>query len=138
MYVRFTSCVYKESSNENVTCQNRCNETISESSIGIFFLSFSSFAPNGPFLYSLKTSENLTVLCFFRRKEKRCIGNKWANRLFSDRENDYLLNIVWRLILKLLGRLHIWAQTYKYLKKSYDQLQLCFYDWVFTFTIFIC
>ena len=35
------------------------------------------FAPNGPFLYSLKTPENITVFWCFQGLEKGCIGNKW-------------------------------------------------------------
>ena len=34
---------------------------------------FNPFVPNAPFLYPLKTSENLTV-------EKGCIGNKWVKK----------------------------------------------------------
>ena len=33
------------------------------------------YAPNAPFLYLLKTSENLTV----QKVEKGCIGNEWVN-----------------------------------------------------------
>ena len=35
------------------------------------------FVPNAPFLYPLKTSENLTVFCF-HGVEKGCIGTKWV------------------------------------------------------------
>ena len=47
----------------------------------VFFLevSVNPFAPNAPFLYLLKTSENLTVFSCFQRVEKRRIGNKWVN-----------------------------------------------------------
>ena len=41
------------------------------------FLNISSLVPSAPFLYPLKTSENLTVFCF-RGVEKRCIGNEWV------------------------------------------------------------
>ena len=36
------------------------------------------FVPNAPFLYPLKTSENLTVFLCFQGLEKGCIGNKWV------------------------------------------------------------
>ena len=39
---------------------------------------FNPFAPNVPFLYPLKTSENLTVFWYFQGVEKGCIGNKWV------------------------------------------------------------
>ena len=41
-------------------------------------LSVNSFDPNAPFLYPLKTSENLQVFCF-QRLGKACIGNEWVN-----------------------------------------------------------
>ena len=44
------------------------------------------FVPNAPFLYPLKTSENLRVFwCFdvFRVLEKGCIGNEWVNETVS-------------------------------------------------------
>ena len=37
------------------------------------------FVPNKPFLYLLKTSENLMVFWCFQDEEKGCIGNKWIN-----------------------------------------------------------
>ena len=37
------------------------------------------FVPNAPFLYFLKTSEHLTVFCFFQGVEKRCIWNESVN-----------------------------------------------------------
>ena len=37
------------------------------------------FVPNAPFLYPLKTLENLTFFLCFRGVEKECIGNKWVN-----------------------------------------------------------
>ena len=38
------------------------------------------FVPNKPFLYPLKTSENLKVLWCFQGVKKGCIGNKWLKR----------------------------------------------------------
>ena len=37
---------------------------------------FNPFIANAPFLYSLKTSENLTIFRCFQGVEKECIGNK--------------------------------------------------------------
>ena len=38
--------------------------------------SFNPFIPNAPFLYPLKTSENITVFWCFQAVEKGCIVNK--------------------------------------------------------------
>ena len=38
--------------------------------------------PNAPFLYPMKTAENLTVFCCFQGVDKECIGNKWV-KFFS-------------------------------------------------------
>ena len=43
----------------------------------IFHL-FNPFVPNPPFLYSLKTSENLTVYGYFQGVEKGSFGSKWV------------------------------------------------------------
>ena len=47
-------------------------------------LSINRFVPNAPFLYPLKTSENL-----FSGVQKGCIGYKWVNVL---RELDFSVN----------------------------------------------
>ena len=39
--------------------------------------SVNPFVPNAPFLYPLKTSENLTVFLCFQGVQKECIGNEW-------------------------------------------------------------
>ena len=44
------------------------------------------FVPNAPFLYPLKTSENLTVFWCFQGVGKRCIGSKWIK--FTN--NEYM------------------------------------------------
>ena len=44
----------------------------------MFESSLSSFVPNAPFLYLLKTSEKLTVFWCFQGVEKGCIGNEWV------------------------------------------------------------
>ena len=57
------------------------------SSFWFFVLPFPSsdvinpFVPNVPFLYPLKTSENLTVFQCFQGLGKGCIGNEWVNML---------------------------------------------------------
>ena len=45
---------------------------------------FNPFAPNAPFLYSLKTSENRKVFWCFQGIEKWCIGNKYVNLRFPE------------------------------------------------------
>ena len=44
---------------------------------------FNPFLPNEPFLYPLKTSENLILMVFwyFQGAEKECIRNKWVKSL---------------------------------------------------------
>ena len=37
------------------------------------------YLPNAPFLYSLKTSENLAVFGCFQGLGKGCVENKWVN-----------------------------------------------------------
>ena len=37
------------------------------------------FIPNAPFLYPLRTSENLTAFWYFKRVEKGCFGNKYVD-----------------------------------------------------------
>ena len=37
------------------------------------------FVPNAPFLYPLKTSENVSVFRCFQGVEKRCIAKEWVN-----------------------------------------------------------
>ena len=52
--------------------------------------------PNAPFLYPLKTSENVTVFWCFQGVGKGCIGNKWVkgklNALddFKNKEQKYM------------------------------------------------
>ena len=41
---------------------------------------FNSFVRRPPFLYPLKTSENLTIFWCFQEVEKGCIRNNWANQ----------------------------------------------------------
>ena len=54
-----------------------------------FFLNL--FAPNAPFLYHLKTSENRKVFWWFQGVEKGCIGNKWVNNIFCKYKLIHLL-----------------------------------------------
>ena len=39
------------------------------------------FVPSAPFLYPLKTSENLTVFWCFQEVEKGRIGNEWVKEI---------------------------------------------------------
>ena len=48
---------------------------------------YNLFVANAPFLYPLKSSENLTVFLFF---QKGWIGNKWDNETFS--ENNSIID----------------------------------------------
>ena len=45
---------------------------------GKLLFALNPFVPNAPFLYPLKTSENLTVFLCFQGAEKGCIGNEWV------------------------------------------------------------
>ena len=47
------------------------------------------FVPNAPFLYTLKTSENLTAFWCFQGLEKGYIGNKWV----KDKQSSLVGNI---------------------------------------------
>ena len=46
-------------------------------------VTFNPFVPNAYFLYSLKTSENLTVFWGFQGVEKGCIGNELVNKFLA-------------------------------------------------------
>ena len=48
-----------------------------------FLIYINPFVSNAPFLYPLKTSENLTVFWCFQGVEKGCIGNEWVNFLLT-------------------------------------------------------
>ena len=43
----------------------------------VIYFCVDPFVSNAPFLYPLKTSENLTIFQFFQGIEKRCIENEW-------------------------------------------------------------
>ena len=43
--------------------------------------SINPFVPNAPFLYPVKTLENLTVFWCFQGVQEGCIGNEWVNFL---------------------------------------------------------
>ena len=47
------------------------------------------FIPIATFLYSLKTSENLTIFCF-HEVEKGCIGNEWVNNYEASKKLETL------------------------------------------------
>ena len=44
-----------------------------------FITIINPFIPKTPFLYHLKTSDNLTIFWCFQGVEKGCIGNEWVN-----------------------------------------------------------
>ena len=67
------------------------------------------FIPNAPFIYPLKTPENLTVFWCFQGVEKGCIGYKWINSYLK-----LILKIAWLhlcLTLKILGK-RLWSMIY--------------------------
>ena len=47
-------------------------------SISVVDTPFNPFVPNVPFLYPLKTLENLKVFWYFQGAEKGYIGNEWV------------------------------------------------------------
>ena len=64
-----------------LNCQCLWKKTLIEKTWLIFLhANINPFVPNAPFLYSLKTSENLTVFWCIHEVEKRCIGNKWIKK----------------------------------------------------------
>ena len=50
----------------------------------IFYQCINPFAPNVPFLYPLKTSENCEVFWCFQGVEKACGGNEWVKQSLKD------------------------------------------------------
>ena len=47
-----------------------------------------------PFLYALKTSENLTVFWYFQGVGNECIGNKWVKLEIPEfNQNGFNVNI---------------------------------------------
>ena len=58
--------------------------------------SVNPFVPSAPFLYPLKTSENLKVFWCFQGVEKGCTGNEWVkNTLTTVKQKnlfDFLLD----------------------------------------------
>ena len=62
----------------DISPKSLCPHSLALTFIVINFLFINPFAPNAPFLYSLKTLENLTVSWCFQGVEKGSIGNKWV------------------------------------------------------------
>ena len=60
-------------------------------------LVINSFVPITPFLYPLKTSENLTVFWCFQWVEKGCIGSEWVNKkmLLNANIRRYFYSLEW-------------------------------------------
>ena len=78
---------------------------------------FNPIVHNAPFLYPLKTSENLTVFWCFRGVEKGCIGNEWVKEI-----------VYWRLprlsLHWLIMRVGFEIKESKH-KSSVNRLSLC-------------
>ena len=73
--------------------------------IGLFTcLPRNPFVSNAPFLYPLKTSENLTISCF-QGVEKGCIGKEWVKKTFQDIPDAGCKFSVYETIRRHLGRL---------------------------------
>ena len=51
-------------------------------------MTINPFVPNAPFLYPLKTSENLTVFLCFQGVEKGCIENEWVKTIRCNISKD--------------------------------------------------
>ena len=64
----------------------------------VLLLTVNPFVPNAPFLYTLETSENLTVFWCFQGEEKGCFGSEWINRIFP-LEYDHVF--VWIQLLSV-------------------------------------
>ena len=74
------------------------------------------FVSNAPFLYPLKTSENLMIFCF-QGVKKGCIGNEWVERtLLGIIIIIFSLNIEQKPILfcNVTKRLSISMRKYNY------------------------
>ena len=55
-------------------------------------LYFNTFVPNAPFLYPLKTSENLTVLWCFQGAEKSALGTNGLIKRYSSKSHSSFLD----------------------------------------------
>ena len=55
-----------------------------------FSLLFNPFVPNAPFLYPMKTPENLMVFLCFQGVEKGCIGMNHWNKAVHASSNDWI------------------------------------------------
>ena len=59
---------------------------------------FNPFVPNTIFLYTLKTSGNLTGFWCFQGLEKGCIGNEWADKVTGLVTSTSLLQDIFRCL----------------------------------------
>ena len=59
-----------------------------------------SFVHNAPFLYPLKTPENLKVFWRFEGVQRVCIGNKWIKWNFLKYEGPNAEALAWRCSVK--------------------------------------
>ena len=80
----------------------------------VFIVNFNPFVPSSPFLYPLKTLENLTVFFMFQEVEKVCIGNEWI------KHTSHLLLV--SLLLTSNTQLSDGNKRKKEVMASYDKL----------------
>ena len=73
------------------------------------------FVPNAPFLYPLKTSENLSVFWCFQGVEKGCLGNEWVKPyLFWTVVPNRLLYLLHHILVKSN---YVWQKQLKWFYK---------------------
>ena len=109
------------------------------------------FIPNAPFLYSLKTSENLRVCWCFEGVEKGCIGNEWVKETKSGNSSCgspyplrqefliYFWNKTFHLGMEECTRkLFYWSRNNKRITTSHVNLGIisATYNYHFTFSIY--
>ena len=73
-----------------------------------FIILVNPVVPNAPFLYPLKTSENLTVFWRFQRVEKGWIGKEWVNH---KERREWKLGRHWDKVFKN-GPIKIYRRQY--------------------------
>ena len=97
-----------------VNCQCLWKKTLIEKKWLIFlYANINPFVPNTPFLYPLKTSENLTVFWCIHGVEKGCIGYKWIKK--KERITPFP-DVVLVSLLSTLNRLHSLLRCFHYCK----------------------
>ena len=81
----------------------------------LYWMFFNPLVPCTPFLYPLKTLENLQVFWCFQGLEKACIGNKWVNYVFTHVPPH--VKVLFLMFVRGLLVRHIWPKYKTILKK---------------------